>query len=51
MIRRHKHIPLIGTNDIEALVSMEKHLFLPFLVLKFIFQLDKHEFTQYSPSI
>ena len=45
VIRHHKHILLIGINDIEPLVSKENHLFLPFLELKFVFQLDKHGFT------
>ena len=58
MIGNHKHIPLIATNDIEALVSIEEHLFLPFFVLKFIFQMDKHDlhhnllhFNDWAPQI
>ena len=39
MIRHHKHILLIGINDIEALVSKEKLLLLPILVLMYVFQL------------
>ena len=45
MIGHHKHILLIGINDIEALVSQEKQHFLKFLELKFNFQLDKLKFT------
>ena len=41
MIGLYKHIPLIGINDIDALVSQEKLLFLPFFKLKFIFQLGE----------
>ena len=36
MIGHHKHILLIGINDIEALVSLEKHIFPPFLELMFV---------------
>ena len=46
VIRNHKHILLIGIIDIDAVVPLEKHLFLPFFELKFIFQLDKHEVTK-----
>ena len=34
-----KHILFFGINDIDAMVSQEKLDFLPFLELKFIFQL------------
>ena len=36
MIGHHKHILLIGINDIDALVSLEKHHFPPFLELMFV---------------
>ena len=35
----HKHILLVGINDIDALVSKEKLLLLPILELKYDFQL------------
>ena len=35
----HKHLLLVGINDIYALVSKEKLLMLPILELKYVFQL------------
>ena len=39
VIGHYKHILLIMINDFDALVLEEKHHFLPFLELKFVFQL------------
>ena len=36
MIGHHKHILLNGINGIDALVSLEKHHFPPFLELMFV---------------
>ena len=41
MIGHHKHILFVWINDINALVSLEKHFLLPFLELKFVFQLGQ----------
>ena len=41
MIRYHKHNLLIVINDIGALVSYEKLLFLPFLELVFIYRFEQ----------
>ena len=39
MIGHHKHILLTGINGIDALVSLKKHHFPPFLELKVIFSI------------
>ena len=41
MIGHQKDILHVGINDIDALVSLEKLLLLPFLELKFVFQLGE----------
>ena len=38
MIGQHKHNLLIGINDIDALISKEKLLYLPCLELMFIYR-------------